>query len=419
MVQKKTAKSKKKQKKIVKSTFTWEGKNKSGKILKGQIIASNMDLVKAELRKQGIVPKKVKKKSAGLFGGGGGKPIKSADICIFSRQMATMMKAGVPLVQSFEITADGHSNKNMTDLIYAIKADVEAGGTFADAIRNHPLYFDDLFCNLVSAGEQSGALETLLEKIATYKEKTEALKAKIKKALTYPMSVLVVAFIVTAILLIYVVPAFAQVFSGFGADLPAFTLFVVGLSDFMVEWWWAVFGSIIGAIIGIGQTYKRSRKFRDTLDRTYLKLPVVGALVKNSAIARFSRTLATMFAAGVPLVEAMDSVAGASGNNEYVKAILTMRDDLASGLQLQTGLQAFPELFPNMVVQMVSIGEESGALDDMLGKVADFYEAEVDNSVDALTSLMEPAIMVFLAIVIGGLVIAMYLPIFKMGEVVG
>jgi len=307
----------------------------------------------------------------------------------------------------------------MTELIYAIKADVEAGGTFADAISKHPMYFDDLFCNLVAAGEQSGALETLLEKIATYKEKTEALKAKIKKALFYPISVLVVAFIVSAILLIYVVPSFSNMFAGFGADLPAFTLMVVGLSDFMVAWWWAIFGGIALAITAFTQAFKRSRKFRDSLDKLYLKIPVVSALVKNSSIARFSRTLATMFAAGVPLVEAMDSVAGATGNNEYVKAIITLRDDLSSGLQLQTSLQAFPELFPNMVVQMVAIGEESGALDDMLGKVADFYESEVDNSVDALTSLMEPAIMVFLAIVIGGLVIAMYLPIFKMGEVIG
>ncbi len=408
-----------KQKKAEKVTFSWEGKNKDGRVLKGEIHAASQDLVKAELRKQGIVPSKVKKKSAGLFGASKGKPIKTADISIFSRQMATMMKAGVPLVQSFEITADGHSNKSMSELIYAIKADVEAGGTFADAISKHPLYFDDLFVNLVAAGEQSGALETLLEKIATYKEKTEALKAKIKKALFYPVSVLVVAFIVSAILLIFVVPSFSNMFAGFGADLPAFTLFVVSLSDFMVAWWWAIFGGIALTITAVSQTYKRSRKFRDGLDKAYLKMPAVGALVKNSSIARFSRTLATMFAAGVPLVEAMDSVAGASGNNEYVKAIHTLRDDLASGLQLQSSLQAFPHLFPNMVVQMVAIGEESGALDDMLGKVADFYEAEVDNSVDALTSLMEPAIMVFLAVVIGGLVIAMYLPIFKMGEVIG
>ena len=407
-----------KQKKAEKATFTWEGKNKSGKVLKGEIHAMSQDLVKAELRKQGIVPKSVKKKSSGLFSSKG-KPIKTADISIFSRQMATMMKAGVPLVQSFEITADGHSNKTMTELIYAIKADVEAGGSFADAISKHPMYFDDLFCNLVAAGEQSGALETLLEKIATYKEKTEALKAKIKKALFYPLSVLVVAFIVSAILLIFVVPSFSNMFAGFGADLPAFTLMVVGLSDFMVAWWWAIFGGIALAITAFTQTFKRSRKFRNSLDKLYLKIPVVSALVKNSSIARFSRTLATMFAAGVPLVEAMDSVAGATGNNEYVQAVNTLRDDLSSGLQLQTSLQAFPELFPNMVVQMVAIGEESGALDDMLGKVADFYEAEVDNSVDALTSLMEPAIMVFLAIVIGGLVIAMYLPIFKMGEVIG
>ncbi len=407
------------QKKIEKVAFSWEGKNKEGRVLKGVINAASLDLVKAQLRKQGIVPKKVRKKSAGAFGGKKGKPIKSGDISVFSRQMATMMKAGVPLVQSFDIVADGHANKNVSELIYAIKSDVEAGGTFADALKSHPAHFDDLFCHLVQAGEQSGALETLLEKVATYKEKTEALKNKIKKAMTYPISVMVVAFIVTVILLIFVIPTFTTMFAGFGADLPAFTMFVVGISDFMVEWWWAVFGSIFAVMTTVGQTHKRSKAFRDALDRIYLKLPVIGDLVLNSSVAKFSRTLATMFAAGVPLVEAMDSVAGAAGNNEYVKAINIVRDDLASGLQLQSSLQNFPHLFPNMVIQMVSIGEESGALDEMLGKVADYYEAQVDDSVDALTSLMEPLIMAFLAVVIGGLVIAMYLPIFKMGEVVG
>ena len=407
-----------KSKKIEKRSFIWEGKNKDGRMLKGQIHATSIALVKAELRKQGILPKKVKKKSSGFFKSKG-KAITAADISIFSRQMATMMKAGVPLVQSFEITAGGHSNKNMSELIYAIKNDVEAGGSFAEAIAKHPLHFDDLFVSLVTAGEQSGALETLLEKIATYKEKTEALKSKIKKALIYPISVLVVAFVVSAILLIFVVPIFADMFSSFGADLPAFTLFVVNISNFVVAYWWAVFGVIAGTIYGVKTFHQRSKKFRNTLDRAYLKLPVVGTLVLTSSVARFSRTLSTMFAAGVPLVEAMDSVAGASGNNEYVKAILTMRDDLASGLQLQSSLQAFPELFPNLVVQMVSIGEESGALDEMLAKVADFYEAEVDNAVDSLTTMMEPLIMSFLAVVIGGLVIAMYLPIFKMGQVVG
>lgn len=406
-----------KNKKVEKSSFLWEGKNKDGRILKGEIHATSIALVKAELRKQGILPKKVKKKSSSFLKSKG-KPITPADISIFSRQMATMMKAGVPLVQSFDITAGGHSNKNMSELIYAIKTDVEAGGSFAEAISKHPLYFDDLFVSLVAAGEQSGALETLLEKIATYKEKTEALKAKIKKALIYPISVLVVAFVVSAILLIFVVPIFADMFTSFGSDLPAFTMFVVGISDFVVAYWWAVFGVIAGTIYGISTLHKRSRKFRDTLDKTYLKLPVVSTLVLTSSVARFARTLSTMFAAGVPLVEALDSVAGASGNNEYVKAIFTIRDDLASGLQLQSSLQAFPELFPNLVVQMVSIGEESGALDEMLAKVADFYEAEVDNAVDSLTSLMEPLIMSFLAVIIGGLVIAMYLPIFKMGQVV-
>ena len=407
------------QKKLEKATFTWEGKNKEGRIVKGELTASSQDLVKAQLRKQGIVPKKVRKKSSGMFGASKGKPIKSADISVFSRQMATMMKAGVPLVQSFDIVADGHANKSMSELIYSIKAEVEAGGTFADALKSHPLYFDELFCNLVAAGEQSGALETLLEKVATYKEKTEQLKSKIKKAMTYPISVMVVAFIVTVILLIFVIPTFTSMFAGFGADLPAFTMFVVKLSDFMIAWWWAVFGTIIGTIIAVKQTHKRSPAFRHALDRLYLKLPVVGNLVLNSSVARFSRTLSTMFAAGVPLVEAMDSVAGASGNSEYVKAIKAVRDDLASGLQLQSSLQNFPHLFPNMVIQMVSIGEESGALDEMLSKVADYYETQVDDSVDALTALMEPLIMAFLAVVIGGLVIAMYLPIFKMGEVVG
>ena len=373
-------------KKKEKIDFTWEGKNKEGRISKGTISAASINLVKAELRKQGIVPTKVKKKSAGMLGASKGKPITTVDISVFSRQMATMMKAGVPLVQSFEITANGHSNKNMSALILELKSEVEAGGSFTDAIRKHPLYFDDLFCSLVAAGEQSGALETLLEKVATYKEKTEALKNKIRKALVYPISVLVVAFIVSAILLIFVVPIFADMFSSFGGELPAFTQFVVGISDFVVAWWWAIFGGIAGTIFTVKRIFRTSKKFRDSLDKTYLKLPVVGDLVLNSSVARFSRTLATMFAAGVPLVEALDSVAGASGNNEYHKAILTIRDDLASGLPLKSSLEAFPELFPNLVIQMVAIGEESGALDEMLSKVADYYEAQDDDTVDSLTS---------------------------------
>ena len=402
------------------ATFTWEGTNKQGKLIRGEITAASIDAVKAELRKQGVTPKagKVKRKGKSLFGGSKGKRIVPADIAVFSRQMATMLKAGVPLVQAFDIVGQGHSNKNMTDLIMAVKADVEAGGTFASALAKHPLYFDDLFVSLVDAGEASGALEDLLDKVATYKEKTEALKSKIKKALTYPISVLVVAIVVTAILLIFVVPTFAGMFAGFGADLPAFTMMVVNLSDFVIEWGWLILIAIIGAIVGFVQTKKRSRKFRDKLDAISLKIPAFGALLFNSAIARFSRTLATMFAAGVPLVEAMVSVASAAGNNVYTKEILRVRDDIASGTTLQSSLSQNKALFPNMLIQMVGIGEESGALDEMLAKVADYYEAEVDDAVDNLTALMEPLIMSFLAVVIGGLVIAMYLPVFKMGEVV-
>lgn len=406
-----------KQKTLKKDTFVWEGVNREGKQVKGQSLSSNMGVVKAELRRQGIVPKKVRKQSKPLFGSGG-KPILAADIAVFSRQMATMMKAGVPLVQSFDIVGQGHSNPNMTELIMSIKGDVEAGGTFAQALKKHPLHFDDLFCNLVEAGEQSGALETLLEKVASYKEKTEQLKKKIKGAMTYPIAVLVVAFIVTAILLLYVVPIFADMFKDFGATLPAFTQFVVDISDAFIEQWYIIFGGIAAIVIGLKNAHQRSPKFREWLDKMYLKLPVIGDLTLKSSVARFSRTLATMFAAGVPLVEAMDSVAGASGNIVYKKAILQVKEDISSGTQLQSSIGQFPELFPNMVVQMVAIGEESGALDDMLSKVADYYEEQVDASVDNLTALMEPMIMVFLAVVVGGLVIAMYLPIFKMGAVV-
>ncbi len=406
-----------KQKIAARSVFLYEGKNRDGKPVKGEISAANINLVKADLRRQGITPKKVKKKAKPMFGASA-KPIKPGDIAVFSRQLATMMKAGVPLVQSFEITAEGHDNPSMKDLILAIKADVEAGGTFASALTKHPLYFDDLFCNLVEAGEQSGALETLLEKVATYKEKTEALKAKIKKALVYPISVLVVAFIVSAILLIFVVPIFANMFEDFGGELPAFTQFVVGISDSFVAYWHIIFGVIVGTVIGLKKLHQNSRGFREMQDRLAFKIPAVSVLTIKSSIARFARTLSTMFAAGVPLVEAMDSVAGAAGNSVYTKALLKVRDDISSGTQLQASLRQFPDLFPNLVIQMVSIGEESGALDSMLAKIADYYEEQVDDAVDALTSAMEPLIMVFLAIIIGGLVIAMYLPIFKMGEVV-
>jgi type IV pilus assembly protein PilC len=398
------------------ATFSWEGTTNKGTLTKGEMVAANIDAVKAELRKQKITPKKgkIKKKSGGLFGNRK-KAITTKDIAIFSRQMATMMKAGVPMVQSFDIVGQGHSNPSMTRLIMAIKADVEAGGTFASALAQHPLYFDDLFVSLVDAGEQSGALETLLEKVATYKEKSEALRNKIKKAMTYPISVLVVACIVSAILLIFVIPVFADMFKGFGAELPAFTMFVVGLSDSLIANVWYVIGFIVAAIYAFKQAKVRSKAFREFLDKLALKLPAVGSLTTNAAIARFARTLATMFAAGVPLVEAMVSVAGAAGNSVYKKAILGVRDDIASGTTLQVSLSQNKELFPNMLIQMVGIGEESGALDEMLDKVAEYYEEAVDDAVDNLTALMEPLIMSFLAVVVGGLVIAMYLPIFKMG----
>ncbi len=405
--------------KIKNATFSYECTNNKGQPIKGEMIAASADVVKAELRKQGLTPKKgkIKKKGGSLFAAKQ-KPITTKDIAVFSRQLATMMKAGVPMVQSFDIVGQGHSNPSMTKLIMQIKADVEAGGTLASALAEHPVYFDELFVSLVDAGEQSGALETLLEKVATYKEKSEALKTKIKKAMTYPISVLVVAVVVSAILLIFVVPTFAEMFEGFGAELPAFTLFVVALSDTLVENVWLFIGAIVAFIYVFKQAKLRSKAFRDSLDQLTLKLPTVGALATNAAIARFARTLATMFAAGVPLVEAMVSVAGAAGNSVYKEAILKVRDDIASGTTLQVSLSSKKELFPNMLIQMVGIGEESGALDEMLDKVAEYYEEAVDDAVDNLTAMMEPMIMSFLAVVIGGLVIAMYLPIFKMGEVV-
>ena len=401
------------------ASFTWEGTNKKGQTVKGEMVAASADVVKAELRKQGLTPKKgrIRKKGSSLFAPRE-KPITTKDIAVFSRQLATMMKAGVPMVQAFDIVAEGHSNPSMAKLILKLKSNVEAGGTLASSLAQHQAQFDELFVNLVDAGEQSGALETLLEKIATYKEKTEALKSKIKKAMTYPIIVLVVAVIVSAILLIFVVPTFADMFADFGAELPAFTLFVVGLSDLLVENVWLFIGIIVALIYGFKQAKTRSKAFRNFLDKLALSLPAIGILTTNSSIARFARTLATMFAAGVPLVEAMDSVAGASGNSVYQKAIMKVKDDIATGTTLQASLAQNKELFPNMLIQMVGIGEESGALDEMLDKVADYYETAVDDAVDNLTAMMEPMIMAFLAVVIGGLVIAMYLPIFKMGEVV-
>lgn len=398
-------------------TFVWEGKDKKGQKIKGESTGSNTNLVKAELRRQGINPTKVRKKPKSLFSGSKGKRITAGDVAIFSRQLATMMKAGVPLVQSFEIVGKGHENPRMQTLLMTVKGDIESGSTLAESLAKHPFYFDDLFCNLVQAGEQAGILEDILDKVATYKEKTEAIKSKIKKALFYPIAILVVAFAITAILMIFVIPAFKDLFKNFGADLPAPTLFVIAISDIFTSYWYLIFGTIIGAVISFLEAKKRSRKFNHVLDRIMLKLPIFGGIFTKAAIARYARTLSTMFAAGVPLVEAMDSVAGATGNIVYNLATKRMKDEIATGQQLNIAMRN-TGLFPNMVIQMTAIGEESGALDNMLGKVADFYEAEVDDAVDALSSLMEPIIMVVLGVLIGGMVIAMYLPIFKLGAVV-
>jgi len=400
-----------------KDTFLWEGVDKKGTKVKGEMEGASPALVKSELRRQGIIPKKVKKKPKSLFGGAKKGKITPQDIALFSRQMSTMMASGVPLVQSFDIIGKGHDNPAMQTLIMAIKSDVEGGNTFADALSKHPLQFDDLFVNLVTAGEHAGILETLLDKIATYKEKTEAMKGKIKKAMFYPIAVVVVAFIITAILLIFVVPQFQSMFDSFGADLPALTMFVVNLSIFFQAYWWIVVAIIVVIVQLLKQAKRHSKAFNELLDKIILKAPIIGPIITKATIARFARTLATMFAAGVPLVEAMNTVSGAAGNSVYTKAILKMRDDISTGNQLNVVMKQ-SQLFPNMVVQMVAIGEEAGSIDSMLAKVADFYEQEVDDAVDGLTSLLEPLIMAFLGVIVGGLVIAMYLPIFKMGAVV-
>jgi type IV pilus assembly protein PilC len=404
------------EKALKQNLFSWEGTDRRGSRIKGESRATNPALLKADLRRQGITPIKVRKKSA-LASSARKKKIVPKDIAVFMRQLATMMNAGVPLVQAFDIIGKGHENPGMMELVMSVKTDVESGSNLADSLAKHPLYFDELVCNLVEAGEAAGVLDTLLDKIATYKEKTETLKSKIKKALTYPAAVVVVAVVVTAILLIFVVPQFESLFSNFGADLPAFTQMVVGLSRFMQEWWWAVLGGIGGAIYAGLQAKKRSRTFNHFLDKTLLRIPVVGVIMHKAAIARYARTLSTMFAAGVPLVEALESVAGATGNIVYTDAVLQMRDNVATGQQLQLAMGQ-TGLFPNMVVQMVAIGEESGALDTMLSKVADFFEAEVDDAVDNLSALLEPLIMAVLGILVGGLVVAMYLPIFKMGSAI-
>ncbi|VAX08749.1 Type IV fimbrial assembly protein PilC [hydrothermal vent metagenome] len=397
-------------------TFTWEGADKQGKRTAGETQATNIAMARAELRRQGIMPSKVKKKSAPLFSTRK-QAITPGDISIFSRQLSTMMSAGVPLVQSFDIVGRGHNNPSMGELLLRIKADIESGTALAPALAKHPLQFDDLFCNLVEAGEQAGVLEIMLDKIAIYKEKTETIKKKIKKAMTYPAAVVVVAFIVTTILLIFVVPQFEALFTGFGADLPAFTKMVVNLSEWMQEYWWIVLGGIVVASYVIGNTYRRSRKFRHLLDKAVLKAPIFGEILHKAAIARFARTLSTMSTAGVPLVEALESVAGATGNIVYTEAVLRIREDVATGIAMQMAMKQ-QKLFPHMVIQMVAIGEESGAVDDMLAKVADFYEEEVDNAVDSLSSLIEPIIMSILGVLVGGLVIAMYLPIFQMGQAI-
>ncbi len=394
-------------------TYSWEGKDKKGKAVKGEMRASGDSFVNATLRRQGITVTKVKKQSS--FANKG--KVSDKDITLFTRQLATMMKAGVPLLQTFDIVGKGHNNPAVAKLLLDIKSDVETGSSLSAAFRKYPLYFDSLFCNLIGAGEQAGILDTLLDRLATYKEKIQAIKSKIKSALFYPISIIIVAFIITAVIMIFVIPAFKELFSSFGADLPAPTLIVMAISDIFVQWWWAIFGSIGFGLWFFFYTWKRSLSMQSTMDRLILKVPVFGDLIRKATIARFARTMATMFAAGVPLVEALDSVAGASGNRVYYDATKRIQSEISTGTSLTVAMQN-TNVFPNMVLQMTAIGEESGSLDSMLSKVADFFEAEVDDAVDALASLMEPIIMVVLGVLIGGLVIAMYLPIFKLGQVV-
>ncbi len=394
-------------------TYVWEGKDKKGKVIKGEMRAAGDSFVSATLRRQGITVTKVKKQSTFAKKG----KITDKDITLFTRQLATMMKAGVPLLQAFDIVGKGHSNPAVAKLLGDIKADVETGSSLSASFRKYPLYFDALFCNLVGAGEQAGILDTLLDRLATYKEKIMAIKGKIKSALFYPISIIVVAFVITAVIMIFVIPAFKELFDGFGADLPAPTLIVMAISAIFVKWWWAIFGAIGGGLWFFFYTWKRSEKMQSTMDRLMLKLPVIGDIIRKATIARFSRTLSTMFSAGVPLVEALDSVAGAAGNRVYYDATKRIQSEISTGTSLTVAMQN-ANVFPNMVLQMTAIGEESGALDSMLSKVADFYEGEVDDAVAAMSSLMEPVIMVVLGVLIGGLVIAMYLPIFKMGQVV-
>jgi len=400
------------------NVFAWEGTDRAGRKTKGEITSKKVVVARNDLRKQGITPTKVSKKGGGIsallsFGA----KVSPGDIALFTRQLATMMKAGVPLVQSVDIVADGVDNPAMKELIYKIRDDVSGGNSFASAIRGQPDHFDDLFCNLVDAGEQSGSLETMLQRLAEYKEKTEALKGKIKAAMNYPFAVLVVASVVSGLLLVKVVPQFEEIFAGFGAELPEFTQMVVNMSNFMQDWWFFICAGIAAVIYSYKAAHKRSKPLRDGQERFILKLPVIGDILDKSCIARFARTLSTTFAAGVPLVDALESVSGAAGNIVYYNAIKKVKDDVSSGIQLNYSMKQ-TEVFPNMLIQMVSIDEESGALDSMLDKAATYYEEMVDNSVDGLTSLMEPIIMSFLGVVVGGLIIAMYLPIFSMGDAI-
>ncbi len=392
--------------------FEWEGKDRNGKLVRGEMRAAGENQVLASLRRQGILPGKVKKRKMSS-----GKKITPKDLTLFTRQLATMMKAGVPLLQAFDIVARGNSNPSVTRLLNDIRNDVETGTSLSTAFRKYPIYFDSLYCNLVEAGEQAGILDQLLDRLAVYMEKTQAIKQKIKSALMYPISVVVVAFVVIAVIMIFVIPAFKEVFSSFGADLPAPTLFVIGMSEFFVAYWWLIFGGIGGGLYFFFQAWRRNREMQRVMDRLMLRLPVFGVLIDKSCIARWTRTLSTMFAAGVPLVEALDSVGGASGNSVYEEATVKIQQEVSTGTSL-TAAMTNVHLFPTMVLQMCAIGEESGSIDHMLGKAADFYEAEVDDMVAGLSSLMEPIIIVFLGTIIGGIVVSMYLPIFKLGQVV-
>jgi len=392
--------------------FEWEGKDRNGKLVRGELRAAGENQVQAALRRQGVLASKIKKRRTRS-----GKSIKPKDIAIFTRQLATMMKAGVPLLQSFDIVGRGNANPSVAKLLNEIRSDVETGTSLSSAFRKFPKYFDNLYCNLVEAGEAAGILEELLDRLATYMEKTEAIKSKIKSALMYPISVVVVAFVVVAIIMIFVIPAFKQVFSSFGADLPAPTLFVMAVSEFFVSYWWLIFGVTGGGLYFFFQAWRRNERVQRVMDRLLLRVPIFGALIEKSCVARWTRTLATMFAAGVPLVEALDSVGGASGNTVYSDATAKIQQEVSTGTSL-TNAMTNVNLFPSMVVQMTAIGEESGSIDHMLGKAADFYESEVDDMVAGLSSLMEPIIIVFLGVIIGGIVISMYLPIFKLGQVV-